>query len=691
MILCLTESFLNFLFLFVLMLSLKFLKRVTFSFVGFQSRDRQSEQQTDFKTPSELRNYLCSHLWQSNWNGPIDFVPEGQIYNLLTETTIRRLLRLSRRRIDDALVDYIVTRAKRLFTLTILINQEDYKLVDYMTFFRDNGYRDSKLMAGTNFESVDVQTNELSHFQQEIMEDLQNERLFQSFPSREITEKQWQVLTPVFSTEVDSYYFHGRVVLPFRKVKTDTNRPMRGAFSEVFKIEIHPDHFIDPLNKVSLSTQTLSAPRTHHEQTNREQPKFFAVKRLIPPPEEAVKIEESWKREIQALKLMNRMPDTGKHIIRCIAGFMQLDQYHLILEWADGGTLEDLYSDHKTPKLDGKLMQQVVSQLSGLAAALKATHGVQLSTADHTPGDNIRHGDLKPGNVLRFVPSDKNIIGNLKIGDWGLAKLHNMATSERVVNNIYTDNRYGTSRYEPPETTGTKIILSRRFDTWSMGVVILEMLIWLLHGYDALGSFRQGIRIAKPIRETCWHTVSEGNKNVIRLETSVIKWLEFLKRDPICKDRDRHTSALAAVLDVVETRLLVVDIGNEGEPTQQRLFHLPEKGQQGLVGPEFIVTRPTALEPSPINVSRATAEEFSQILENILVSAEDEDYWYRESIRPPLPDELKGTVAGLQPGGDFVVTPSASSSRSTELQALRVGNLSVQDQQFVSRTAWQSA
>lgn len=224
-----------------------------FGHIGFQPRHRQSEQQTGCETPSELRNRLSDHLWQSNWNGTNELVPEGVMRDLLTKTTIRQLLCASRRgRIDDVLVDFIVERAKRLFTLTILINQEDYKLVDYMSFFRDNGYEDSVLMAGTNFESADVQTNQFSHFKQETMQSFQNKHLFQAFPSREITEKQWQVLTPVFSTEINCYYFDGRVVLPFRKVKTGSKRPMRGAFSEVFKVEIHPDHFIDSGNQVGL-------------------------------------------------------------------------------------------------------------------------------------------------------------------------------------------------------------------------------------------------------------------------------------------------------------------------------------------------------------------------------------------------------------------------------------------------------
>ncbi|KAI1264021.1 hypothetical protein F5Y18DRAFT_428528 [Xylariaceae sp. FL1019] len=639
-------------------------------------RRRREEPTSGSRTIKKLRSDLgdVSDAWPSTWNVEDSFIPAGEIAKL-DVAAIRELLRPSKNHNDNMLIDWIQKSAMRLLVLTVLFSQDEKKVGPYMLFFRKNGYEDSEWMTRTNFQGSIVPSNKISYFDKNKLCGAGNSDLFDVIKAGDFVKKQWEVLVPIFYTDVDCYYFHPSTVLPIQKVKNDNQDEMRGAFSIVFQVRIHPDHFKDPLRKDEHKT-----------------PEFFAVKQLIPPPTEAANIGESWRREIQALQRMNKSR-AGDHIIRCITGFVQRDTYHLILEWADGGTLEDLYEKFEYRKLDGKLVKHVVHQLKGLATALYTAHELPLSGPENNGTDNMRHGDLKPAKILRFGPFESNNIGHLKIGDWGLAKLHTMATSKRVVNNIHTDNKYGTSRYEPPEANGRDIILSRRYDTWSMGVVILELLIWLLHGREGLNLFRDGVKKAKAIRETCWKgTPKQNNTIVIEIEDSVKDWLTFLKDDPICGDRS--ASALGAVLHVVETRLLVISIDSEDQPAPQGppAFDPASADQQGGPTPVMMLTRPTVLETSNGTTSRATAKEFSELLEDIMAPEEDvEDYWYRDRLRPALPDKIKARArtSHLQPGAIPSVTSVSShrgieqSIRGNTVQMPRAENLSVHQQQFL--------
>lgn len=55
-------------------------------------------------------------------------------------------------------------------------------------------------------------------------------------------------------------------------------------------------------------------------------------------------------------------------------------------------------------------------------------------SGDVKTGASYRHGDLKPANILWFKPKEgdmKNVIGTLKICDWGEAKNKAFATVMR--------------------------------------------------------------------------------------------------------------------------------------------------------------------------------------------------------------------------------------------------------------------
>jgi hypothetical protein len=78
------------------------------------------------------------------------------------------------------------------------------------------------------------------------------------------------------------------------------------------------------------------------------------------------------------------------------------------------------------------------------------------------------------------------------------------------------------------------MLKSRRYGIWSMGCVVLEMLIWLLHGPDSLGDFSRNL-IGEFRGEVPFFAVERGpNGTVSRLHSVVEARVEAMARDPEC-------------------------------------------------------------------------------------------------------------------------------------------------------------
>ncbi|KAK7752298.1 hypothetical protein SLS62_005834 [Diatrype stigma] len=254
--------------------------------------------------------------------------------------------------------------------------------------------------------------------------------------------------------------------------------------------------------------------------------------------------------------------------------------FYLIFEWADGGNLENVYERYKNPSPSVKLSKLAIKQLLGISEALAEAHE-----------NKIRHGDLKPGNILCFMPTEDNIFGTLKIGDWGLAKFHSDATTLRGEQGIATTTKYGTPLYEPPEVElGDVKILGRQYDVWSMGCVIMELVIWLLYGHLNIQKFRGQIKGNLRERVPCYETRIEANQRVASLRPSVVDWMDHISKEPICGD----DTILGNLLELVRTQLLIVPLPPDmGQPERLEGDNLLEDpATQGSRAPKLFITSP---------------------------------------------------------------------------------------------------
>lgn len=83
---------------------------------------------------------------------------------------------------------------------------------------------------------------------------------------------------------------------------------------------------------------------------------------------------ENWQRETTALKIFNRFH--SQHIVRGIGAFKYHGKYYILMEWADGGDLEKMWSKNPSPHLDltAAKVAQFLKQFRELANALNSMH-----------------------------------------------------------------------------------------------------------------------------------------------------------------------------------------------------------------------------------------------------------------------------------------------------------------------------
>ncbi|KAK1728310.1 heterokaryon incompatibility protein, partial [Colletotrichum acutatum] len=265
----------------------------------------------------------------------------------------------------------------------------------------------------------------------------------------------------------------------------------------------------------------------------------------------------------------------SNHLIKPIAAYEQDQDRCLLFPWAEGGNLAQYWRRTPGASLNNFELAWVFGQLTGLFEALEELHG-----------KNCRHGDLKPENILVFIDADKN--KSLQIADMGLTTFHELeaATGIRRAHEILTLTPPGTSRYEPPEmdiNRNKKLpaheTRSRAYDIWSMGCVVLELLIWLACGFETVKAFRGGTAYF-------WEWNDDEKKYCVgsdtrdHITTLATKW--------------QAQSAWRELLELVESRLLVVDVSKDSKsssPECREIASAAHRQMRGIQEKYYLATR----------------------------------------------------------------------------------------------------
>jgi serine/threonine protein kinase len=653
--------------------------------------------------PSSLKTVINNAMVDSVFHRrPHKFMPEGKLdQQIITTSSIHSTLYRCAKGPPEAVPDpvekvirFILGQAKKIFSISVLIRIRGTKLYALMVFLMDNQISDADLP----FKEENLGFSLIPQPEKDtmLMWPNQEDIIWTEDDISDFIDAQWKFCATVFSANRINHDIKPDAILPF--IEKYPASADEGAFGQVMKYKILDSH---------LDVNGLVLPCT----------KLVALKKIKLDSDQPQRLKvDGWEKEVAALWKMRSLGE--EHIVNFITAFRLLgqDEHYLMLEWADGGNLRNLWE--RFPRiLTPELVKDVFEQLLGLSRALDKVHNPDNEASDN----HFRHGDLKPENILWFKDeSGSTKLGILKIGDWGLAKQHRDITQLRTVQ---TSTGFGTRRYEPPEEStvyDNKLIVennrgmvfrkrSRLYDVWAMGCIWLEFLIWLMYGSEGLKRFNASFNSQKPDNPSYYEVDERG---VAKVHHVALRWMEHMAQDPVC---EVGQTALGCLLELVRDRLLVVKLPKNfgtstdmsNTPRARSLKSLrngtimsdspPRNTNPSMAIPTITVEgsdsgeretpEKTAIpvvisppsEPRPIEPlqsdkdCRARADELYNRVEEIMTDVDTADFWLSGTPIPPLGSSAK--VVGAQTSSVSNIGLSTSQGTSlapTERVSLRL-------------------
>ncbi|KAK3645604.1 hypothetical protein LTR56_009044 [Elasticomyces elasticus] len=279
-------------------------------------------------------------------------------------------------------------------------------------------------------------------------------------------QEQWRFCARTLK-RVSNVKFDGDRILPF----TLLEKAGVGNSSVVYRTRVHKEH-----NKLSEQAQEGSC---------------YAIKSFRSPHAEA-----AYQRESYAFGLLTRPGAVNKAgLIEYFGGFEYKGTFNIILEYADGGNLEQYLQGKEQPRSLSDAIDfwsSLFQLLKGLARIHK--HYYDSGDAENGISQHGWHQDLKPANILVVQSEHSHYRWSFKVADLGLSHFQSMVDAHLEP----TDrNRYGTRTYGAPETyTHTsspgspKNGLKKGIDIWSLGAIYSEAAVWAVMGSDGLRDYR---------------------------------------------------------------------------------------------------------------------------------------------------------------------------------------------------------
>lgn len=209
--------------------------------------------------------------------------------------------------------------------------------------------------------------------------------------------------------------------------------------------------------------------------------------------------------------MLRRFSDNAHpHLISLLATYRQLNNFYLIFPWAEAD-LQTYWKDiNPRPDLDHDTVLWIGKQCLGIATGLSEIHRHSTMVLASRHGEGAiadkqvqlfgRHGDIKAHNILWFRDSDTSTDrGVLKITDFGLAEF------KRTASTIYkSPSRVAVSAaYRSPECDIKGGQVGQSHDIWALGCLYLELIAWVLGGWNLVQRFQRTREAKEPDEKYC--------------------------------------------------------------------------------------------------------------------------------------------------------------------------------------------
>ncbi|KAF7509107.1 hypothetical protein GJ744_008334 [Endocarpon pusillum] len=598
--------------------------------------DSSSDVPADILVESITQALSGNKIGLRNLWGQRNYFPDRDRTKLITKDAIRKALPSA----TTNLVDYIHNYASKTFSMVLMAIEGRKPRLEAMQAFYFHGLRDSEHLPVPNIAAKDCCEHSWQKSDREkchskctasLRGTCKHLQVYNCFHHScwDITRfyKFWfhqpSFVMQHFNTKVFQHHnISDDRVLPF--LPREGMEPIAGGFGKVYPAKMLVDYLIDREGLIDVhSTEEIN----------------IAIKVLKPDEQGRYNLEEEWERESNAHKDLNGL-DT--HLIKAFAAFRYRGDFCLLLEWADGGSLQSLLKQELRPFLTKEAILELLDQLVGLANAMHLMHNkdflhpvransfesfrsqtgddrsvdaVSESRADQSvvpvipqaitvtsegsdvglvpkisiepPKDltdsdgrpeksfeNWRHGDIKPANILRFKGKDvhgKDLwLGTLKLADLGRAKQRNGITRYQTKQEV--DNWRSEAHEAPDIHVNPHASMSRLYDSWSMGTVIFNLIVWMLYGKQQLHNFTHTTDRYGGEGSPYW---TRRYRTSAEVSAMAKLWMSHILREDIECNRPEGT-VMGDLMKLVRDELLVIDL----PPLDSRDIHKAEKGQR---------------------------------------------------------------------------------------------------------------
>jgi serine/threonine protein kinase len=224
-----------------------------------------------------------------------------------------------------------------------------------------------------------------------------------------------------------------------------------------------------------------------------------------------------FKNEVSMLKKFNGL--VHDHLVTLLGTYTHRGEFSMIFPSAECDVDTYWKYTNRAPDLDDiDFIRWVSEQCRGIMEAVEVIHNPPRLLSELYG----RHGDIKAENIFWFKSPHEASRGIWVIGDLGLSTFNREKSRSMVPNQSIT----WTPSYRPPECDLEGGLVSRAFDIWTLGCFYLEMVCWLLGGWQLKNDFQEArttIYINGTLTDLFFDLQSNGEDQSKQLYIALIK------------------------------------------------------------------------------------------------------------------------------------------------------------------------